>query len=300
MRRFATLRRASLSLTLLLLCVSLAIPAFAGSGGGPAPRKGILLVAFGTTVPEARVSLDKIETAVRNAFPDTEVRWAYSAKQVRNTVRKNEGKDIPSPAAALAQMGDEGFTHVAVQSLQTIPGEEYHNLLKTAEAFNGMPKGTQVVTVGVPMLYSPDDIEKAATALVAAAPKERKAAEALVFMGHGTHHFGNIFYPGLQFSLSKADPNTFVGTVEGTPSLDDVVATLSARNIRTVWLMPLMAVAGDHAQNDMAGPEDDSWKSVLESKGFTVHTVLKGTGEHAALAALWVAHLKDAFAELDN
>ncbi|UZP67139.1 sirohydrochlorin cobaltochelatase [Desulfovibrio mangrovi] len=287
------------STTLLLLLV-LALPAFAGHGKNGAEREGILLVAFGTTVPEARAAFDNIEEEVRKAFPDTEIRWAYSAKQVRRTIKENEGTALLSPASALARMGDEGFTHVAVQSLHTIPGAEFHDLIRTVAAFRNMPKGTRTVTLGEALLSSPDDMEKAAKALVSTFPAERKKTDAVVLMGHGTHHPANIYYPGLQYYLSKVEPNAFVGTVEGAPSLEDVVNELKARKARTVWLMPLMAVAGDHARNDMAGPEPESWKSVLEKEGFTVHTILRGTGEFDAITAIWVDHLRDAFSRLNQ
>lgn len=293
-------RRVAALATALLLAVLLTLPAAAGHGDAPQIRKGILLVAFGTTVPEARVALENIEEETRKAFPDTEIRWAYSARQVRRTVQEEEGKEKLSPASALARMGDEGFTHVAVQSLHTIPGEEFHALQKTVAAFRNMPKGTRKVVLGMPLLCTHEDMERAAAALVSTFPEQRKPGEAVVLMGHGTHHPANIYYPGMQYYLSKTAPNAFVGTVEGAPELDDVIAALKARKIKTVWLMPLMAVAGDHARNDMAGPEEDSWKSVLEKQGFTVHTVLRGTGEYDAVAALWVDHLKDAFGMLDE
>jgi sirohydrochlorin cobaltochelatase len=297
---FMFLSRLTKTILTFMLVLALALPAFAGHGKQAAERKGILLVAFGTTIPEARAAFTNIEEEVRKAFPDTEVRWAYSAKQVRHTIKENEGTAMLSPAAALAHMGDEGFTRVAVQSLHTIPGAEFHDLLRTVAAFRNMPKGTRTVTLGEALLSSPDDMEKAAKALVSTFPAERKKADAVVLMGHGTHHPANIYYPGLQYYLSKVDPNAYVGTVEGVPSLEDVVAELKARKSRTVWLMPLMAVAGDHARNDMAGPEPDSWKSVLEKEGFTVHTVLRGTGESDAVVSIWVKHLRDAFAGLDD
>lgn len=286
------------TITSLLLLVSLVLPAHAGHGDTAHAKKGILLVAFGTTVPEARAAFANIEEEVHKAFPDTELRWAYSARQVRQTVQENEGSAVLSPASALARMGDEGFTHVAVQSLHTIPGAEFHDLLRTVAAFRGMPKGTRVVTLGDALLSSPHDMEAAADALASVVPAERAAGEAVIFMGHGTHHPANIFYPGLQYYLTKRDPNLLVGTVEGTPTLDDVIAVLKERDIHTVWLMPLMSVAGDHARNDMAGDEPDSWKNQLAAHGITVHIVLKGMGEYDAVADLWVNHLRTAFKAL--
>ncbi|SIO13888.1 sirohydrochlorin cobaltochelatase [Halodesulfovibrio marinisediminis] len=289
--------RLLLAVTLVLV---LSFPAFAGHGHVETPKKGILLVAFGTSVPEARVALDNIGEEVAKAFPNTEIRWAYSAAMIRNKIKKTENMIVPSPATALAQMGDEGFTHVAVQSLHTIPGQEFSDITKTALAFDGMPKSISHVTVGTPLLNSPADVEAVAKVLPTTIPAERKKDEAVIFMGHGTHDPGNIYYPGLATYLQEQDSNIFVGTVEGYPTLDNIIPSLKAKGIKKVWLMPFMSVAGDHARNDMAGDEDDSWKSILKKEGFKVQTVIKGTGEFDAVVALWVAHLKEAFTALDS
>lgn len=284
----------------VVLVLALSFPAFAGHGQVETPKKGILLVAFGTSVPEARVALENIGEEVAKAFPDTEIRWAYSAALIRNKIKRTENMIVPSPATALAQMGDEGFTHVAVQSLHTIPGQEFSDIKKTAAAFNGLPKSISHITLGTPLLNSPDDVAAMAKILPTTVPAKRKKDEAVIFMGHGTHDPGNIYYPGLATYLQEEDSNIYVGTVEGYPALDTIIPKLKAKGIKKVWLMPLMSVAGDHTRNDMAGPEDDSWKSILEKKGFKVQTVLKGTGEYDVIVAQWVAHLKKAFNSLNS
>ena len=279
-----------LSLTLVLAFALSAGLAWAHGEKQP-DKTGILLVAFGTSVPEAQASFKNIDAKVKEAFPGVEVRWAYTSRIIRDKLAK-EGQFIDSPAVALARMADEGFTRVAVQSLHTIPGEEYDYLVETARAFAGLPKGLKNVLVGRPLLSIPDDLEKAADAMIANFPKARKVNEAVVLMGHGTPHPGNSMYPAMQYVFSKKDANVFVGTVEGQPSLDDVVTQLKARGIKKAWLIPFMSVAGDHAHNDMAGSEDDSWKSVLTEAGIDCETVLKGTAEYDNMAALWVDHLK--------
>lgn len=260
-------------------------------------KKGILLVAFGTSIPEAEKSFKNIDAKVKAAFPGIPVRWAYTSKIIRHKLTR-EGKAIASPSEALAQMMDEDFTHVAVQSLHTIPGKEYNALKTTAKAFEGMPKGMRSIFLGTPLLYSPNDVEKAVNVMAAQFPKERKADEAIVLMGHGTPHAANIYYPALQYYFGQMDPNIFVGTVEGSPTVDDVLAGLKKRGITKAYLLPLMSVAGDHARNDMAGDEDDSWKSIMTRAGITCVPVLKGTAEYDAIANLWLDHLKIAMAHL--
>lgn len=289
-----------LAALLLALCLSLPGAAQAGHGGEAARKDGILLVAFGTTVEEARPALDNIERLVRAAHPDAEIRWAWSARKARASLI-SEGKPAASPQQALADMAEEGFTHVAVQSFHTITGEEFHGLLATARAMEGLPKGLTRIAVGLPLLASTDDAESLAVALKSLLPKERKPGEAVVFLGHGNpHHPAALSYPAMQFYLTKADPLAFVGVVEGSPSFDDVAKALSERKVRTAWLVPLMAVAGDHARNDMAGDDPESWASQLRERGITPRPVLRGTASSDAVAAIWLRHLDDALKQLDQ
>lgn len=283
-------------LFLFIFLIALCGTALAGSKERP-QKKGILLVAFGTTVPQARSALDHIGQQALDRFAGLEIRWAYSSRIVRTKLAA-EGQNFDSPAMALARMMDDGFTHVAVQSLHTIPGEEFHGLQQTVRAFSGLPKGMDSVVLGLPLLADPDDVEASARAIMASLPPERKAGEAVIFLGHGTHHPASIYYPGLQYSLSRLDPLVLIGTVEGTPSLDDVRAVLKERKVSKVYLQPFMAVAGDHAVNDMAGDEDDSWKSVLEADGLTCVPVLRGTAEFPAFVDIWLDHLAAALERL--
>ena len=283
-------------LLVVFFLLALSGPVLAGHEERP-PKKGILLVAFGTTVPEARDALDHIGEKAAQRFPGIAIRWAYSSRIVREKLA-DQGQRFDSPAMALARMMDEGFTQVAVQSLHTIPGEEFHALKQTADAFSGLPKGMDSVELGMPLLAEPDDVERCAKAIMASLPPERKKGEAVILMGHGTHHPANIYYPGLQYSLNRLDPLVLVGTVEGTPSLDDVRRTLENRKVSKVYLQPFMAVAGDHAMNDMAGDEEDSWKSVLTADGLTCVSVLRGTAEIPAFVEIWLNHLQAALERL--
>ncbi|ACS80363.1 sirohydrochlorin cobaltochelatase [Maridesulfovibrio salexigens] len=284
----------------LLVCFLL-IPSFAMAGHGDAKpvKKGILVAAFGSSMPETKPAFAAIDKAVKEAFPGVPVRWAYSSAIIRNILAK-EGRGVDSPVMAMTRMMDEGFTHVAVQSLHTIPGEEFEGIYDTVKRFEGMPKGMSKVTVGKPLLYSDDDMRRAVKAIIANIPKDRKAKDAVVLMGHGTHHAANIYYPASQDYFSKVDPKIFVGTVEGAPSLDEVKELLKKSKAKKVYLMPYMSVAGDHARNDMAGDEADSWKSELSKLGYKCVPVLKGTAEFPQVLDIWVDHLKVAFKHLGD
>ena len=254
-------------------------------------EKAILLVTFGTSYPEARLAFNHIEDMVRAEFPDTEVRWAYTSKIIRKILKKR-GEYVYSPAEALAKLGEDGYTHVAVQSLHVIPGEEYENLQITVNAFNGMPKGIQKVQLGRPLLYDNEDHMKLADFIDLEYKDKIGKNEALVLMGHGTHHAANIYYPGFQYYLNQKSDKYLVGTVEGFPTLEQVIPQLKKSGVKLVTLAPFMSVAGDHARNDMAGDEEDSWKRIFEKEGFEVQTVLKGMAEYSQVVNIWLDHLK--------
>ncbi len=262
-------------------------------------KTGLLLVSFGTSYADAQSALDRIDEQVKAVFPDVEVRWAFTSNIIRH-ILKDRGRIVESPAEALAHMGADGFTKIAVQALHVIPGEEYENLEKTVAAFNQVPKNARKIILGRPLLYSHEDITETGIALEAILPAERMSGDAVVLMGHGTSHPSNIYYPGVQYYLWQRSPLLFLGTVEGYPGLEEIIPKLKEQKVKTVWLMPFMSVAGDHAQNDMAGAESDSWKSQLETAGFTVKPVLKGLAEYEAIDAIWVKHLKEVVNELEK
>ena len=265
----------------------------------PRPVKtGILLVAFGTSVPEAQKAYDNIERMVRAAFPETPVRWAYTSSMIRAKLAR-QGKPLDSMETALARMMDERFTHVAVQSLHVIAGWEFHEMQRNAGAFGAMAGGFDRITVGGPLLASAEDFAKVTQALLNHLPPGRKPKEAVVFMGHGTSHPSNAGYAALMYHLQRRDPGVFMGTVEESPTIEEIRDTLVSRKVSRAYLMPFMAVAGDHARNDLAGEEEGSWKNVLARAGIKCTPVLTGAAEYDDIGMIWVEHLKAAGARLE-
>jgi sirohydrochlorin cobaltochelatase len=252
-------------------------------------KVGILLVAFGSSEDSAQVSFENIDRKVKATYPGIPVKWAYTSHIIRKKMA-GRGKQLDSPEVALARMADEEFTHVAVQSLHTIGGAEYHDLRKTVGAFQTMGAFASI-RLGYPLLATQEDMERAVDAVLATIPAERKKEEAVVLMGHGAHHPSNAFYSALNFQVQLQDPNVFIGTVEGYPELDTIQALLQKNDIKKVYLMPFMSVAGDHAKNDMAGDEDDSWKSILTKDGYEVVIIMKGTAEFDEFIDIWVDHV---------
>ena len=259
---------------------------------------GILLVTFGSSLPEAQVSFENIDRKVKEAFPEVPVRWAYTSSIIRKKFAK-QGKHLDSPEDALKKMKEEGFTHVAVQSLHTISGEEYNDLLRSVQTFRDSD-GFKDIIVGYPLLSSQADMVKMTKALLANIPKERKKEEGVVFMGHGSPHPNNAFYAALMFQIQRKDPNVFIGCVEGYPEIDVIKEMLQEKKIKKVYLMPLMSVAGDHARNDMAGRGEDSWVFVLNQAGIESIPILKGTAEYDNVVDIWVDHLREALGRFES
>jgi sirohydrochlorin cobaltochelatase len=255
-------------------------------------KTGILLVAFGTTVQRAQAAYDRIDSRMRSAFPDIPIRWAFTSATVRKRLAR-EGRSLDSPELAIAKMHDEGFTHAAVQSLHIIAGEEFHELCRTADGFRQM-RGFERIMIGAPLLGDQKDMEKVMAAVQSIGPRERKKDEAVVFMGHGSSHPANAAYTALMFQIQRKDPLVFVGCVDGYPGVNEIRDMLLEKKPAMVYLMPLMAVAGDHAHRDMAGDHEDSWKNILTRAGFQCTPLFTGMAEHDPFIDIWVDHLRAA------
>lgn len=252
----------------------------------------ILIVAFGTSVDKARASYANVEKQVKAAFPGHEVRWAWTA----HSLLKSGAEARLSPQEALAKLATEGVKEASVLSLHIIPGAEYNNLVKYVEAFEGLPKGLEKIWLAPPLLYDPESVAEVAARLAKSLPKGRTADEAVLFVGHGTRHPAGVYYPALQYYVSALDKNIFIGTVEGDLDLEKITAELKARGIKKAWLAPLMTVAGDHALNDLFGPEKDSWRQTLLENGVQTESVDMGLGERPDFVALWIEGLKKSLA----
>jgi sirohydrochlorin cobaltochelatase len=254
-------------------------------------KKGILVVSFGTSFDETRkLTIEACEKQIAAEFTDYEVRRAFTSHMIIK-ILKERGLNIDKPEEALEKMYRDGFSEVIVQPLHIIPGEEFHekilkNVAKYEEAF-------EKIEVGRPMLTYTDDYYETVDAVKDQLPVLNDG-DAVVFMGHGTHHPANACYTMLQRAFDREGLSVYVGTVEGFPTLDDILPALKADAVRKVTLMPFMIVAGDHASNDMAGDEEDSWKTILKKEGFDVEIYLHGLGENKRIQAKYVHHVKDA------
>lgn len=257
-------------------------------------KQAILAVSFGTTYPDTlEKTIAATEAALAEAYPGWPVYRAFTSGIILKKLRQRDGVEIDNVAQAMARLEREGYTQVAVQSTHVMHGEEYEKMLAQLEPY----KLTMEIAVGAPLLHAQADYEAVADALLSWLPLPGDG-EALVLMGHGTAHFANSAYAQMEHVLQSRCPRIYIATVEGYPTLDSVAEQLQRQpEIRRLTLAPFMLVAGDHARNDMAGGED-SWKEVLEGKGYEVACILQGLGECPAIQKLFVAHCGEAMERL--
>lgn len=267
-------------------------------------KDAILVMSFGTTVKETREkNINATVNAIKALYPDTKVVLAFTSHIIIDRVKANEGLVIPTPEEALAQLKAEGYTRVAMTSLDIIPGIEYD--YKKA-VFNLHKNDFKKVTFGTPLMYwqgqedRDDDVADAMKAVVTQFPETGKK-DAVLIMAHGTPHPANAYYAVMQDKLEALGyENALLFSVEGWPNFENVLEELKERKIKNVTIMPLMMVAGDHAINDMAGDEEDSFKSMLHKEGFKVDTYLHGLGENIAVQNLFVKKASQAWEALQE
>lgn len=253
----------------------------------------LLVLSFGTSFNDSRrLTIGAIEDSLETAFPDYSVRRGFTANIVIDHVNRRDGFLIDDVEASLKRAESNGVKTLVVQPTHLMNGFEYNDLIKEvgdhADSFDK-------VVFGEPLLTSDEDFKRVEQAIVEWTKEYDDGKTAICFMGHGTEAESNGVYQKMQ-ELLTADGHTnyFIGTVEAAPTLDDVIASVKKGDYERVILEPLMVVAGDHAHNDMAGDEEDSWKSAFEAEGYKVECLMRGLGENEAIRQIYVDHAKAA------
>lgn len=257
------------------------------------PREGLLIVAFGTSVPEAVPALKALDADFRAAFPDAAVEWAYTSQIIRKKLAER-GTPVGGISDGLAALARKGVKVVRVQSLHVMAGEEFSALERAVLLdVKAHPGRFEAVYLGRPLLESRQDAREVAAAVLKSCGG-RAPGEGLVLMGHGqAHGRADLVFEGMRRAFVEADGLTFMASVEGSRTFEDLARELATRNVKTLWVQPFMIVAGDHARNDLAGEEADSWASRLRAQGFQVKTNLLGMGEIAGVRAVFVRHARE-------
>ncbi len=264
-----------------------------------APKPVILVVSFGTSYNDSRhITIGAIEDAIRETYPDYDVRRAFTAQIIIDKLAERDGIVIDNFEQAMDKLVEEGVQKVIVQPTHLMAGYEYTDVLNSLQS-NYADK-FEAIVLGDPLLTSDEDYSAVVEAICDATAEYDDGQTAICFMGHGTEADSNDDYTHLQQVLTDAGHTSyFVGTVEATPTFDDVVAAAQAAGFTRAVLRPLMVVAGDHANNDMADTEDpDSFASKFIAAGFEVECVVEGLGQLVAIDDIYVRHVADAIAQL--
>ncbi len=258
-------------------------------------KKELLVVSFGTSFNDNRVlTIKAIEDDLDKAFPDYDVRRGFTADIIIEHVYRRDGELIDNVKEALERAKKNGVDELLVQPTHLMNGWEYGDLVKALEKVEG---SFQSIKIGAPLLTTDDDFSKVADAMVAATQDLAKDGKtAVCYMGHGTEAASNSIYAKMQTVLTdKGHKNYFIGTVEASPTAEELVELVKAAGYTKVVLRPMMIVAGDHANNDMADENDpESWYSVFSAAGLEVQCEVKGLGELQAIRDLLAAHAKAA------
>lgn len=257
----------------------------------------LLVVSFGTSFNDSRrLTVGAIEAAIEKGFPDYSVRRGFTSQIIIDHVKSRDNVTIDNVKEALDRAVNNGVKNLVIQPTHLMNGLEYNDLVnEVAEYADAFEK----VSVGEPLLTSEEDFDGVVKAITDATAEYDDGETAICFMGHGTEADSNSVYQRMQDKLTEAGfANYFVGTVEATPSLDDVLAKVQAGEYKKVVLEPLMIVAGDHANNDMAGDEEGTWKKAFEDAGYEVECLLRGLGELPAIQDMFVQHAQAAVDKL--
>ncbi len=314
------------SLLLLLTCSTVFAfcqPALAGHGDQQKANKvAIVIASFGTTVPNGIAAITNIQKTVKEAFPGIPVKITFTSNIIRSVWKKRQAeadkwlaqgtpKDflyIEGIIPTIGSLVEDGYKTIIVQPTHIYEMEQYMDLLSYVNALNSIRtikkrwQPIDKIVVGRPAMGQfgdrydyHEDMKKALETLKPDVELARKRGAVLVYMAHGNEYMSTGIYCEAQKMMRQLYPDvqTFFGSVEGFPALADVVKSLKHARSKKVVLKPFMIVAGDHATNDMAGDDADSWKNTIARQGFTVYPVLTGLGQNDAFAHLFVAHIKD-------
>ena len=262
-------------------------------------EKELLVVSFGTSFNDSRrLTIGGIEQAIEDACADYSVRRGFTAQIIIDHVERRDGIHIDNVEEALDRAVANGVRILVVQPTHLMHGFEYDDVVA---ALAGYADSFDQIVVGEPLLTSDEDFDRVADIMIDITKDYDDGQTAIVYMGHGTEHEGNAIYAKMQEVLAgKGADNYYIGTVEAEPSVDDVLEAIADKGYTRVVLRDMMVVCGDHANNDMAGDEEDSWKSIFTAAGYEVECVMEGFGQVPEIQQIYVEHAQAAIAQVEE
>ena len=255
--------------------------------------QAILVVSFGTSYNDSReITIGAIERTIAAEFPDYEVRRAFTSQMIISKLRERDGMIIDNVKEALERAVADGIRKLIVQPTHLMNGLEYMDLVEELKEFK---EQFEELHLGEPLLTSEADYQAVIAAITEMTKEYDDGETAICYMGHGSEAKANQVYERLQDMLFVAGyRNYYIATVEAEPTIEDLItAVKEGGNYKRVILRPLMVVAGDHANNDMAGEDEDSWKTRMEQEGYEVVCVVKGLGENEAIQEIYASHVRN-------
>lgn len=257
-------------------------------------KKALLVVSFGTSYPETcEKNIVACERELAASCPDRDLFRAFTSGMIIRKLKQRDGIEIDTPLQALQKLAEQGYQDVAIQSLHIINGDEYEKIASEVQSLRPL---FSRLTLGAPLLSTHDDYVELMSALRLQMPA-LTAKEKVVFMGHGASHHAFAAYACLDHMMTAQQFPARVGAVESYPEVDGLIASMQREGVSAVHLMPLMLVAGDHAINDMASDEEDSWKTLFNAAGIPATPWLCGLGENPQVRTMFVKHLHQALNE---
>jgi sirohydrochlorin cobaltochelatase len=259
---------------------------------------GIVLAPYGTLFPPALATYRQIQATYERAFPGSPVRLAFTSHLMRKRLQEKEGISILSLQGALEEICDEGLRSVVVQSLQIVPGGEFHQVAMLARQLKDRTPTFSRLEIGLPLLSSLPDCRKVSSLIPAlcsgGAYPRRPENEAVLLVGHGTGHGADALYSLMYQVIREEHENVFLGTIDGFCGIVSLLPDLLGSGMRIVRLLPFLLVAGGHAENDIFGQSPESWKSTLVKVGYKVVADRRGLGDRAEIVSLFLEHTRNA------
>ena len=252
-------------------------------------KKGILVVSFGTSYKETREKcIESIENKIEKVYSGYTVKRAFTSNFIIKKLKERDGIHVDNPMEALEKMIELGIDEIHVQPLHIIPGIEYEKVKEAVILIKH--KSNVKISIDSPLLNEENHYDEVIDALINRLPEQIKN-EGILLMGHGTEHFANACYSMLQNKINDRRKDIFIANVEGYPEIDNIIKKIT-NNYAKILLMPLMIVAGDHANNDMAGDED-SYKTKLEDEGIEVSYILEGLGQNEMIQDIFINRIAE-------
>lgn len=271
-------------------------------------KTGIVLAPYGSLYDPALATYEKMVQTYEKEFPGSSIRLAFTSSLMRRRLAEKKGINVPGLLGALQELQDLGCNRAAVQSLQIVPGGEFHQIAELVHSLRpGHAFGIPGLELGMPLLSSlsncravssllPDLIRRAS--IDVSELDEEDSREAVLLAGHGTDHPADALYSLLAGMLKKEHRNVFLASIEGALGLEDILPDLRECGAERVLLMPFMLVAGGHAEKDIFGTDPQSWKSILEIQGYAVLSHNQGLGDYPEIVSLFLERTKSALEKM--